>query len=89
MPWSELQMGMDLNAIPGWSHGLVESPLMKPLADLGHQTTDYLKKGGAESHFGDYMYGMVMFVILTLIGLAYIVVGREEAEEKMYLPVKK
>lgn len=89
MPWSELQMGLDMNGIPDWSKPIVESPLMKPLSDIGQQAMAYLKKGGAESHFGDYMYGLVMFVILTLIGLCYMVVGREEAEEKMYLPIKK
>jgi hypothetical protein len=30
-----------------------------------------------------------MFGILTLIGIAYIIVGREEAEERTILPVKK
>lgn len=89
MPWSELNFGFDLKGIPEWSHGLVNSPLMAPLAGLGHQASDYLKQKGAESQFGDYMYALVIFGILTLVGLAYIVVGREEAEEKMYLPVKK
>ena len=89
MPWSELNFGFDLNSIPGWSHGLVEGPLMKPLADIGHQAQDYLKARGAESQFGDYMYALVIFAILTLLGLCFMVVGREEAEEKLYLPVKK
>ncbi|HEY9755686.1 MAG TPA: hypothetical protein V6C97_11030 [Oculatellaceae cyanobacterium] len=89
MPWSELNFGFDLKAIPEWSHGLVNSPLMSPLASFGHQASDYLKAKGAESQFGDYMYALVIFVILTLVGIAYVVVGREEAEEKMYLPIKK
>ena len=80
---------LDMKAIPEWSHQIVQSPVMAPLTGLGQQTVDYLKKNGAEANFGDYMYGLVIFVILTLIGLTYIVVGREEAEEKMYLPVKK
>ena len=89
MPWSELNFGFDLKSIPDWSHGLVESPIMAPLASMGHQAEDYLKARGAESQFGDYMYALVIFGILTLVGLAYVVVGREEAEEKLYLPVKK
>jgi hypothetical protein len=89
MPWSELQFGLVAKQIPGWAEPLVNSPLMKPLADFGHGIVGYLTKHGAESQFGDYMYGFCIFIILTLIGLAYIVVGREEAEEKLYLPIKK
>ena len=89
MPWSELNFGFDLNAIPAWSHGIVQSPPMSELKGLGEQVQTYLKNNGAESNFGDYMYALVIFGILTLLGLVFMAVGREEAEEKLYLPVKK
>lgn len=89
MPWSELNFGFDLDAIPTWTHGLVQSQPMSSLHGLGEQVQKYLKDNGAESNFGDYMYALVIFIILTLLGIVYIAVGREEAEEKMYLPVKK
>jgi hypothetical protein len=89
MPWSELQFGLIAKQIPGWAEPLVNSPLMKPLAGSGKDIVEFLTKQGAAAQFGDYMYGFCIFIILTLIGLAYIVVGREEAEEKLILPVKK
>jgi hypothetical protein len=89
MPWSELQFGLIAKQIPGWAEPLVNSPLMKPLTDTGHAIVDYLSSQGTKSQFGDYMYGFCIFIILTLIGLSYIVVGREEAEEKLILPIKK
>jgi hypothetical protein len=89
MPWSELQFGFIAKQVPGWADPLVNSPVMKSLTDLGHGVVDYLTKQGTTSQYGDYMYGFCIFIILTLIGLAYIVVGREEAEEKLILPIKK
>ncbi|MDR3612275.1 MAG: hypothetical protein P4L53_01840 [Candidatus Obscuribacterales bacterium] len=88
-PWSELQFGFDLKAIPEWSRALVQSPPMSDLKPLGDWAEQSLKAGGASTNFGDYMYALVMFGVLTLIGIAYIAVGREEAEEKLILPVKK
>ncbi len=88
-PWSELNFNPD--AMPVWLNAIVPGlkGLMAPLAPLGDLASAALKANGATTNLGDYMYALVMFGIMTLIGIAYILVGREEAEEKTILPVKK
>jgi hypothetical protein len=88
MPWSELNFGADPHQLTTWGKALCEMPPMNGLSNLAQQVTTYLKANGAESNFGDYMYALVIFGILTLLGLVFMAVGREEAEEKTVLPVK-
>jgi hypothetical protein len=48
-----------------------------------------LKKAGAESRFGDYAYSLVMGLAMVAAAIGIAAIGREEAEEKTVLPVKK
>ncbi len=91
-PWSELNF--DAKAMPDWLQGLIPpfvpvQAMMDSLKPLGDWASTTLKAAGSTANSGDYMYGLTMFGILTLIGIAYIIVGREEAEERTILPVKK
>lgn len=89
MPWSELQMGLyKPDQLPTWGQALLQMPPFSQLSGLASQASTYLKANGAETNFGDYMYALVIFGILTLVGICYMAVGREEAEEKTVIPVK-
>jgi hypothetical protein len=91
MPWSELDMGLAKPAqVTSWGQALLDLPPMSELKNSGEKIQDFLVKHGAEpdSNLGDYTYALVIFGILTVLGVVFIVVGREEAEEKTVLPVK-
>ncbi len=91
MPWAELDMGQAKpDQVTTWGQALLDYTPMSQLKETGKQIQDFLVKHGAEpdSNLGDYTYALVIFGILTVLGLVFIVVGREEAEEKTVLPVK-
>ncbi len=94
MPWAELGMNGSLDNWPNWLrwvHTNVGLPLPEytNVANWATEWTDYLKKMGAESRFGDYAYSLVMAIAMVAAAIGIAAVGREEAEEKLVLPVKK
>ncbi len=57
---------------------------------LAKEITEYLKSQGASSKLvGEYAYSLFMFVSLVIASIAIVLIGREDAEEKTILPVKK
>lgn len=94
MPWAELGMNGSFDNWPlwlRWAHDNVGIPLPDYASATGWATewTEYLKKNGAESRFGDYAYSLVMAVAMIGAAIGIAAVGREDGEEKLVLPVKK
>jgi len=66
----------------------------KVLQDLGDANTAiqfmnsliFQMKNG---HFGDYAYSFFLALALVVASIGIVLIGREEAEEKTILPVKK
>ena len=62
---------------------------------MGADLTKYLEGKGVSvnpkstASLGDYGYILFMGVALTIAGIAIMIIGREDAEEKTVLPVKK
>jgi len=94
MPWAELGMNGTFDNWPLWLRWVHEN-LLLPLpnydqvANLGASWSEYLKKAGAESRLGDYAYSLVMGLAMIAAAIGIAAIGREEAEEKTILPVKK
>ncbi len=94
MPWAELGMNGAFDNWPLWLRWINENlflplPNYDQVASMGASWTDYLKKSGAESRYGDYAYSLVMGLAMIGAAIGIAAVGREEAEEKTILPVKK
>lgn len=90
MPWSELGFTGDF---PAWLNWLMQ-PLgvvkqFNSMVPIGNQITEFLTKQGATKNFGDYAYSLFIGFALTLAAIAIILVGKEDAEEKTILPLKK
>lgn len=94
MPWAELGMNAQLDHWPLWLRWLSEN-LHLPLPDYSFMSsyatewTEHLKKGGAESNFGDYAYAFVMGLAMIAAAIGIAAIGREDGEEKTIIPVKK
>ncbi|CAN5196545.1 hypothetical protein BH11CYA1_BH11CYA1_27610 [soil metagenome] len=94
MPWAELGMTGAHDAWPLWLRWInlnlgVPLPSYDPVAGLSTGWSEYLKKAGVESSFGDYAYSLVMGFALIAAAIGIAAIGREEAEEKTVLPIKK
>lgn len=88
-PWCELGFGFNAANVPSWAKGIVNSVPYRHLKKYGQLAQAKLQEQGADSNYGEYTYSLVLFGILTIMGVAYVVVGRDPAEEKTILPVKK
>jgi hypothetical protein len=94
MPWAELGMNGAFDNWPLWLRWISEHtglglPDYNSVASVGADWTSFLKKAGAETNLGDYAYSLVMGVAMIGAAIGIAAIGREEAEEKTILPVKK
>src|ERR1700686_2817255 len=91
-PWAELGFTGNFPAWLAW----ITKPLgvSKFFSELGsgklaHGIQNFLSSAGAQSHFGDYAYALVLVAALVTAALAIVLIGCEDAEEKTILPIKK
>ncbi|CAN5622747.1 hypothetical protein BH10CYA1_BH10CYA1_42570 [soil metagenome] len=100
MPWAESGFGFDKAALPAWSQPIFENApftSLKPLGDWaqaslsGHvDAADESAKGQINAiAAGNYTYAMAMGIAMILAALAIMFVGKDDAEEKLIIPVKK
>lgn len=94
MPWAELGMNGTFDNWPLWlrwtsEHTGLHLPDYAAVSGLGADWTSYLQKNGADKNLGDYAYSLVMGLAMIAAAIGIAAVGREEAEEKTVLPVKK
>lgn len=100
MPWAESGFGFDKPALPAWSQPIFENPpftSLKPLGDWAqHKLSGQVDKDDESAKgeinpiaAGNYTYAMAMGVAMLLASLAIIFVGKDDAEEKLIIPVKK
>ena len=91
-PWAELGFKGDFPAWISWLTGWIGlDKLFNALGDTGlaKSIQEYLSQQGARTNLGDYAYSLFLFVALIVASIAIILIGREESEEKLLLPVKK
>ncbi|HEY9713606.1 MAG TPA: hypothetical protein V6C72_09045 [Chroococcales cyanobacterium] len=101
-PWSELGFGFDEKQVPEWAKPIVASSVFQQLKPYGEKARDYLvgktkteqAEGEATTNLdalnvGNYTYALVMAIAMVLAAFAIILIGREDSEEKTYVPVKK
>jgi len=89
LPWSEL--GFNGN-FPDWlSWAMTPLGVASLFKDIpwGQSIESFLKAQGAKANFGDYAYSLFMCVAITVAAVAIVLVGKEDAEEKTVLPIKK
>lgn len=101
MAWSELGF---VGTLPDWLHDLLSRiGLQKPVSEffnsltpgMGNDLTKFLESKGVSvnskstASLGDYGYILFMGFALILAGVGIMIIGREDAEEKTVLPVKK
>jgi len=101
MAWSELGF---TGTLPDWLHDLTSRVgLQAPISgffnsltpSLGKDLIGYLEGKGVSvnpnstASLGDYGYILFMGLALVLAGIAIMIIGKEDAEEKTVLPVKK
>jgi hypothetical protein len=89
MPWSELNFTGDFPTWLAWAMGPLGVAAFFHSIPWGDQLKDFLLAQGAKTHFGDYAYALFMGLAMVAAAIAIVIVGREEAEEKTVLPVKK
>ena len=94
LPWAELGMNGSFDNWPLWLRWVNENiglplPNYDQVASVATGWSEYLKKAGAESRFGDYAYSLLMAMALVAAAIGITAIGREDAEEKTVLPVKK
>jgi hypothetical protein len=94
MPWAELGMNGAFDNWPLWlrwtsEHTGIGLPTYSSAAGLATDWTSYLQKNGADKNLGDYAYSLVIGLAMIAAAIGIAAVGREEAEEKTVLPVKK
>jgi hypothetical protein len=88
-PWSEL--GFNGN-FPNWlSWAMTPLGVASMFKDIpwGQPIETFLKAQGAKANFGDYAYSLFMCMAMTAAAIAIVLVGKEDAEEKTVLPLKK
>lgn len=101
MAWSELGFA---GTLPDWLNDLLSRiGLSKLVSDqfngltpsLGNDLLNFLKGKGVSvnpkstASLGDYGYILFMGVALIVAGIGIMVIGREDAEEKTVIPMKK
>ncbi|HEY9676967.1 MAG TPA: hypothetical protein V6C76_03120 [Drouetiella sp.] len=100
MPWAESGFGFDKQALPKWSQGIWESgPFagLKPMGEWAQKTlSGHADKADENSKgeinpiaAGNYTYALAMGAAMILASLGIMFVGKDDAEEKLILPVKK
>ncbi len=94
MPWAELGMSGALNRWPLWLRWIntnlgIPLPSYDQVSGLATSWSQYLKGAGVQSGLGDYAYALVVGVAMTASAIGIAAIGREEAEEKTVIPVKK
>jgi len=100
MPWAESGFGFAKPALPAWSQPIFDSPPftgLKPLGDWAQQRLSGKVDKDDESAkgvinpiaAGNYTYAMAMGVAMILAAFAIMFVGKDDAEEKLIIPVKK
>lgn len=101
MPWAESGFGFEPQKLPEWSQHIFDAngpfASLKPLGDWAQQAlTSKVDKGDLNKSnqidpilAGNYMYALAMGAAMTLAAIAIMYVGKEDAEEKTILPVKK
>jgi hypothetical protein len=101
MAWSELGFA---GTLPDWLtdlttrlgvHGMISGFFNSLTPGLGKDLAEYLTGKGVSvnpkstASLGDYGYILFMGLALTVAGIGIMIIGREDAEEKTVLPVKK
>lgn len=101
MAWSELGFA---GTLPDWLtdlttriglHGTISGFFNSLTPSLGTDLTKYLQDKGVSvnpkstASLGDYGYILFMGVALVVAGIGIMIIGKEDAEEKTVLPVKK
>jgi len=90
LPWAELGFNGKFPAwlswLPSW---VVEFFNELGKGTIASQIQEYLTNQGAQTNLGDYAYALFLFLALIAAAVAIILIGREESEEKLLLPVKK
>lgn len=101
MAWSELGFA---GTLPDWLtdlttriglHGMISGFFNSLTPTLGTDLTKYLQDKGVSvnpkstASLGDYGYILFMGVALVVAGIGIMIIGKEDAEEKTVLPVKK
>jgi hypothetical protein len=89
MPWSELNFTGDFPTWLAWVMGPLGVASFFHSLPWGDSLKEFLSAQGAKTHFGDYAYALFMGVAMAVAAIAIVLVGREEAEEKTVLPIKK
>lgn len=101
MAWSELGFS---GTLPDWLtdltsriglHGLISESFNNLKPGLGGDLTKFLEGKGVSvnpkstASLGDYGYILFMGIALVIAGIAIMIIGKEDAEEKTVIPVKK
>jgi hypothetical protein len=89
MPWSELNFTGNFPTWLAWATGPLGVTAFFHSIPGGDSLTDFLKTQGAQKNFGDYAYVLFMGLAMVASAIAIVIIGREDAEEKTVLPVKK
>jgi len=89
MPWSELNFSGNFPTWLAWAMDpLGVASFFQSLPWAG-PLKEFLTAQGAKANYGDYAYALFMGLAMVAAAIAIVIVGREEAEEKTVLPVKK
>ncbi len=89
LPWSELGFN---GQFPPWLAWALDPIGIAKLFDSipgGKAIVELLTHRGATDNFGAYAWALFMFAALIVAAIAIVLIGREDAEEKTVLPIKK
>jgi hypothetical protein len=89
MPWSELGFTGDFPTWLAWAMGPLGVTAFFQQLPWGPHITQFLTEQGAKKNFGDYAYVLFMCAAMCAAAIAIVLIGKEEAEEKTILPIKK
>jgi hypothetical protein len=89
MPWSELNFSGNFPNWLAWAMDPLGVASFFQSIPMGDPLKEFLSAQGAKANFGDYAYVMFMGLAMVAAAIAIVIVGREEAEEKTVLPLKK
>jgi heme exporter protein D len=88
LPWAELGFS---GKFPDWLNWAMTPHVTDFFYCIPgkEEFTKFLQNQGARANFGDYAYSLFMCLAITIAAVAIVIVGREDAEEKTVLPIKK
>ncbi len=89
LPWSELGFNGHFPPWLAWAFDPIGLAAFFNSIPGATAIEDLLKQQGAKDNFGNYAYALFMFAALILGAIAIVLIGREDAEEKTILPLKK